>query len=163
MADRIWAVVIDPMRARVVRGFEGGDGQAPVELVSQAQAAHLRALLSDVFLGGAHDGRATGAPAALLDAGALAADQTAFIDEVFAFLAAQHRAGHFARLAVFADPAMLRIIDGRLPPGLRDGLSLHAARHLMAVPHDALLRRLRRKIDQSEKQSGGGPRNQGSD
>jgi hypothetical protein len=164
MTARIWALVIDPMHARVLRGFDGVDGEEPIEFVSHASAAHLRAIMSgagisaeDVVLDLA--GPSTGAEG--IDA--LRRDTADFVHETLSFLNVQRRAHRFERLAIFADPSILPVVQMRLSAQMQDGLILRPARRLMALPEGALRQRLRAMIAQSDKQSGEGPRNQGSD
>ncbi|WP_439140401.1 host attachment protein [Roseicyclus sp.] len=164
MTARIWALVIDPMHARVLRGFESGDGEEPIEFVSHAPATRLRAILSGAVLGTKSDGHDTqGAAPAPIDAEELREDTDEFLRETLSFLETQHRAHRFERLAVFADPAILTSVRTQLSAQLKDGLILHPARRLMTLAQDTLHRRLRDLIDQSDKQGGAGPRNQGSD
>jgi protein required for attachment to host cells len=162
MAARIWALVIDPMRARVLRGFDGMDGEEPVEFISQASSVRMRAIISGEESNSIGEATMTEA-ASTQTSDAIAQDTADFLRETMTFLETQHRAHHFERLAVFADPAILSSIDTQLSAQLRDGLILHPARRLMSLPETTLHRRLRELIDQSDTQSGDGPRNQGSD
>lgn len=164
MVARIWALVIDPMHARVLRGFNSADGEEPIEFVSHAASARLRAIMSSAVLGARDDSHDPEEPPTSAEAAnELRQDTADFLRETLSFLEMQHRAHRFERLAVFADPAMLSSVQTQLSAQLQDGLILHAARRLMTLPQEALHRRLRAVIDQSDKQSGEEPRNQGSD
>lgn len=118
--SRTWALVMNGVRARILRGVEDGDGEDPVELVSRAPSTHLRDVMADKpgrsFSSGAS---ATGRRSAVeMGSDPILRDMQDFAGETATLLEKHRRAGDFARLAVFAEPKMLGILRKESPATL---------------------------------------------
>lgn len=155
MAVRTWALVIDPKRARVLRGFNGLDGEEPIEFISHASGAHLRAIVAPEDKPGVaqHSTAAqgsNGAAATAAIAAALRRDMVDFVEDILSFLELRHHAHHFDRLVILADPSILPTLQTHLSAVLRDGLITQSARQLMTLPEGALRQRVRAIIAQSQ-------------
>ncbi|WP_371059469.1 host attachment protein [Rhodosalinus sp. 5P4] len=125
VAFRIWALVSDCVRARILRGLErgGGDADPPTELVERPQARGIRAALS-----GAAPGTAAGPEE----------DVAQFARTLLRFLDTHRVAGDFTRLAVFAEPRMLSALRAAAPPALWSTVILEEPRNLVILPETTL-------------------------
>ena len=139
---RTWALVMNGVRARVLRGVEDSDGEDPVELVSRANSTHLRDIMTDKpgrsFASGA-SGRRSGME---LGSDPILRDMQDFAGETADFLEKHRRAGDFARLAVFAEPKMLGILRKEFPATLWSTVFLDMPLNLIALPESALRSRV---------------------
>lgn len=164
MGARIWALVIDPMHARIVPDFDGADGEEPTEFTSHASAAHLRAIMTGEVAGTTPDGPLddTAIDQDVAD-DALRQDMTDFVQDVMTFLEIRRRADRFDRLAVFADPSILPFVRMGLSAPMRAKAILQPARRLSALPAATLRERLRDMIGDEKTQSGPTPRIKGSE
>lgn len=122
---RIWALVSDCVRARILRGLErgGADADPPTELVERPHARRIRAALS---------GAATVAADGPDD------DIAHFARALARFLDTHRVAGDFARLAVFAEPRMLAALRAGAPPALWSTVILEEPRNLVILPEASL-------------------------
>jgi protein required for attachment to host cells len=138
MRPRIWALVSNGVRARVLRGLEGTHAEDPLELVSKARSEHLLAALSDRS--------GDGPPAGLRTADPVRRDMLEFAREMLDMLERHRRAGDFDRLAILAEPRMLAILRQELPATLHKVLILERAAGLIHLSEPELRDAVRRML-----------------
>lgn len=115
---RLWVLLIDETRARILRAAPGGDAGPATDLVLRAGQPRLRRLMVAragtglAVFGDRH-------PAVTARSQVLLKDAGAFAQEVVAVLEAHRLAGELDRLAIFATPVMLALLRERLSAGLR--------------------------------------------
>ena len=137
--SRTWALVMNGVRARILRSLADGDGELPVEIVSRAALRHLRDTLarkagwvdSQVT-----DGKTGGDDPVVLDMQEFAAETGEVLEQ-------HRRAGDFAWLALFAEPRMLAILHTELPATLRKVVVLELPLNLITLPERELRWRIR--------------------
>ncbi len=135
---KTWALVTDGVHARILRGLEDGDAEAPIEIVSKAPSTHLRDLLSDKA-GRSFASTQTGQRSAM-EPGSdpVLRDMQDFAAETLAVLVRHARSGHMTHLAIFAAPKMLGILRKEMPAALRDAVILEKDLNLMNLSEDDL-------------------------
>lgn len=144
--SQTWALIMNGVRARVLRGLEDADDEGPVELVSRATSTHLRDIMADKagrsFSSGAA-GRRSG-----MEPGSdpVLRDMQDFAGETADFLEKHRQAGDFARLAIFAEPKMLGILRTEFPAPLRETVILDLPMNLISLSDRELRTRVRDKI-----------------
>lgn len=139
---RTWALVMDAVRARVLRGVQDADGEDPVELVSRASSTHLRDIMADKA-GRSFASDGSGRRSAM-EPGSdpVRRDMQDFAAETADFLEHHRRAGDFSRLAVFADPKMLGILRTEWPATLWETVFLDLPLNLVSMPERDLRERV---------------------
>jgi protein required for attachment to host cells len=137
--SRTWALVMNGVRARILRGVANGDGEDHAEIVSRAALRHMRDMLA----------RQTG-PDDLpevdredTEGDSVARDMQEFAAETGEVLEQHRRAGDFARLAVFAEARMLAVLRAELPATLRKAVVLELPLNLITLPERELRQRVR--------------------
>lgn len=146
MRHKTWALVSDGVRARILRDFEGGGAQDPIELVSKAKSTHLRDYLSDKagrsFASGADGRRSAMAPGS----DPILRDMHDFAQDTLSILEGHFRRGHLTRLAIFAAPKMLGVLRSEIPASLTRAVILERDLNLINLPEadlrDAVIRAL---------------------
>ncbi len=119
-SSKIWALVINGARCRILRGLYGHGAEAPAELVLRSEARNLRDIMSDKP-GRSFASQGGGRRSAIEYASdPIAEDQREFIRQVISLLESHRRAGDFSRLAVFAEHEMLGHLRQMLPPSLAE-------------------------------------------
>ncbi len=128
---RIWALVMDSTRARLLRGLHSPDEPGQSELVMRSDAPKLRQIMSD---------RPGPAVALRVDRGRaamecsrdyLAEDEREFLRQVLSLLDSHRRAGDFTSLVVFADPHVLRHLRREMGYPLKDRVAKEVPRNLL--------------------------------
>jgi len=123
-AGQIWALVTNGVRARILRGLEARDADAPVELVSKAEATHLRDHLTDrpgrSFASDESGRRSAMEPGS----DPILRDMQDFARDTLGVLEEHLRAGRLSRLAIFAAPKMLGVLRDEMPAALREAVIL---------------------------------------
>ena len=137
--SRTWALVMNGVRARILRGVADGDGEEPYEIVSRAALRHLR----DVLARKADPDDPSAIDRRHMEGDPVVRDMQEFAAETGALLERHHRAGDFARLALFAEPRMLAILRSELPATLRRAIVLELPLNLVTLPEQELLQRVR--------------------
>lgn len=140
--DRVWAVVMNAVRARIVRDTEERSGVR--DLVVRAKQRHLRDMMAD------RPGRSfssAGPRRSAMEYGSdpVREDMRAFAAEVVARLEEHRLAGDFDHLAVVATPQMLGILRPALTEGVRRIVVKETAKDLVSLP-DAELKAAIRTI-----------------
>lgn len=144
--SRTWALVMNGVRARVLRGVEDSDGEDTVELVSRATSTHLRDIMADKA-GRSFSSGATGRRSAIeLGSDPILRDMQDFASETADFLEKHRRGGDFARLAVFAEPRMLGILRKEFPATLWATVFLDMPLNLIALSERELRSRVLKEI-----------------
>ena len=138
-----WALVMNGVRARILRGVESSDGEEPVELVSRAQSTHLRDIMADKA-GRSYSSDSSGRRSAM-EPGSdpILRDMQDFAGETAEVLELHRRAGDLSRLAVFADPKMLGILRTEFPATLWATVFLDMPMNLISRPQRELRTRVR--------------------
>lgn len=142
---KTWALVINGVRARIVRGLESGEPEEPIEMTSAAESTHLGEILSDKAgrsFASSGDGRRSA-----MEPGSdpVHREMENFARETLGALERHRRAGAFERLLVVAAPAMLGILRDEMPPGLKPSILVERAANLVQLG-DPELRTALRKI-----------------
>lgn len=137
-ATRLWALVTNGVRARILRGLENSDSEEPIELISNADSVHLRDILSD----------RAGRSFASTDSGRRSAmepgsdpilrDMQDFAGETLALLDRHYRTGDFGRLAILAAPKMLGLLRRQMPSTLRGSVVFERPINLIQLPEREL-------------------------
>lgn len=147
--SRTWALVMNGVRARILRGVENSDGEDPIEIVSRATSTHLREIMSDkagrTFPSDGEGQRSAMEPGS----DPILRDMQDFAAETVEVLERHRRAGDFARLAVFAEPKMLGILRAEFPSTLRAAVFLDLPLNLVSVPERELRERVLEHIRKS--------------
>ncbi len=130
---RIWALVADETRARILRGLEDGPPEVAGELIARSRARHLRDHMADGA--GRHPAAKTPArPRTAEEAIApVRRDIEDFAAEIAGFLDMHRRAEDFDRLAIFAPHPMLGALCAWMPPALRATVFLERDRTLIGL------------------------------
>lgn len=154
MALRIWALVTDGMRARILRRLDSVDGEDPVELFSTSGARHLRdsmAITSRDDLSADDD---EGDVTSDAPGGPIRKDMEEFAHDILGFLELHRRADDFERLAIFAGPLMLGVLQMALPASLKHILVAERALNLITLPEPELRKRVLQLIHENDKRRG---------
>ena len=143
---RTWALVMDGVRARVLRGITNADGEGEIELISRAPSNHLRDILSDKA-GRSFASDGSGRRSALEPGGdPVRRDMQDFAAQTAELLETHRRAGDFQQLAVLAEPRMLGILRSESPASLWATVVLDLPLNLIAMPERELRERVRELI-----------------
>lgn len=130
---RTWALVADGVRARILRGLEGGAPlpHPPGELISRSRSRHLRDVMSD-RPGRTQSSDRSGRRSAM-EPGSdpIRQDMRDFAHDLMDRLDSHRRAGDFERLAIFAAPAMLGLLREAMPQALRSTVILERSQNLV--------------------------------
>ncbi|MBW6505127.1 MAG: host attachment protein [Rhodobacteraceae bacterium] len=137
---KLWALVMNATRARILRGVRKDSQQGETELVLRAPHRALRDIMSDrPGRTAASSGR--GRRSAMEYASdPVREDAVAFAKEVVVLLETHRKAGDFDRLAVFASQDMLGIVRKELTDGLKATVTVEVAKNLMHETESDLMR-----------------------
>jgi protein required for attachment to host cells len=140
---KIWALVINGMQARILRGLGNADTDDIIELTSKAQSAHLRDIMADQA-GRSFSSYSGGRRSAMEPSSdPIRHDMQEFARETLQDLEKQHRAGHFAQLAIFSAPRMLGILREELPDALKSAVILESPSNFINMPEAELKEKVR--------------------
>jgi protein required for attachment to host cells len=135
---KTWGLVMNGVRARILRHLENGNSEDPTEIVSKTKSTHLREFLSD---------KAESGPESDL----IRADMHEFAQETLSVLEDHFRKGHLTRLVIFATPQMLPILRREMPAPLKSAVILERDFCLTNLPETELrqtvVRALREELD----------------
>lgn len=145
--SRTWALVMNGVRARVLRGVENMDGEDQIELLSRAPSTHLRDFLSDQPGRSFSSDRSGRRSAMELGADPVLRDMQDFARDTAGMLEKHRRAGDFQRLAVFAEPRMLGIVRNEFPATLWATVFLELPLNLVLLPERQLRDRIKELIN----------------
>ncbi|OIQ69825.1 protein required for attachment to host cells [mine drainage metagenome] len=128
--ERIWSLVLNSTRARIVRGLGAHPEENAAELVLVSQHRKLKDIMAD------KPGRTSspigGRRAAMgYSSDPVRDDERKFADEVVAVLEAHRRAGDFQGLAIFSSPEMLGILRPKLVEPLITCIRLEVTKNLI--------------------------------
>lgn len=143
-AKRIWVLVADGARARIIRELVSGSdaGERLDDIVFDAEHKQLREIMSD------RPGRTFASQGARRSAMEYHSDPVREREEAFAatlvdHLVRHHTADEFDALAIIAEPRMLGLIRQNLPASIRDLVTREIAKDLTKLPglrlRDAIL------------------------
>lgn len=136
--SRLWALVMNSARARVVRGLTP-HGQTPeTELVMKSEARHLREIMSDKPGREFSSGSAGQRSAMEYHSDPVAQDRREFIAQALALLETHRRAGEFDKLAIFAEHEVLGALRPMLPESLRAMVVCEVPKNLVHLAADDL-------------------------
>jgi protein required for attachment to host cells len=128
---KTWGLVMNGVRARILRHLENGNSEDPTEIVSKTKSTHLREFLSD---------KAESGPESDL----IRADMHEFAQETLSVLEDHFRKGHLTRLVIFATPR-------EMPAPLKSAVILERDFCLTNLPETELrqtvVRALREELD----------------
>ena len=145
---RTWALVADGIRARILRGLEGGAPrpQPHTELITRSRAQHLRDIMSD-RPGRAQASDRSGRRSAM-EPGSdpIRRDMQDFARELMDRLDSHRRAGDFDRLAIFAAPTMLGLLREEMPQAVRNTVFLERSQNLVQFDEAELREVVKREI-----------------
>lgn len=138
--EKLWALVLNATRARILRDVRKDIHQGDAELVLRAPHRAVRDIMSD------KPGRtATSSSGGWRSAMEYAADPVredalAFVEEVVVLLETHRKAGDFDQLAIFASQDMLGILRKHLTSGLQAVVTCEVAKNLMHETEADLMR-----------------------
>lgn len=138
--DRIWCLVLNSTRARILRDLRRDASTSGPELVLRTEHRALRDIMSDKpgrSFASAGGGRRS---AMEYRSDSLRDDERAFVAEVIALLESHRRAGDFDRLAVFASPEMLGLFREATPALLQSRIMMEEQKNLMHESETGLAR-----------------------
>ncbi len=144
--DRLWYVIINSHRARILQGLPKPHSPAGLEIVLQAPEQHVR----DIIAG--KPGRAfasTGSgrpPATQPHQSPQRADQCEFLREVSEFLNAVQRDQKFDKLVLFASPNILGVWRDEVPDSLQAKVTREFAKNLVRLPYHSLANAIRETL-----------------
>ncbi len=141
--SRTWALVMNGVRSRILRGLANVDGEEHVEIVSHASLRHTRDVLAGLSDPSDQERRYT-------ESNAVVRDMQDFAAEIGDMLEQHRRAGDFARLAVFATPRMLAILRTELPATLRKAVVLELPMDLINLPERELRERVQSHLHNND-------------
>jgi protein required for attachment to host cells len=145
--SKIWALVLNGARCRILRGASGVVDDAPPELVLRSESRNLRDIMADKpgrSFASARGGRRS----AMEYAGdPLAEDQRDFIRQIIALLESHRRAGDFDKLAIYAEHDMLGHLRQMIPQTLADTVIREVPKNLLHLSAQDLAEAVTRKYD----------------
>jgi len=124
---RTWALFMNGVRARILRGLANVGGEEHVEIVSRASLRHIRDVLAELSDPSDEEQKQAQSNAVIRDMQDFAAETGEFLEQ-------HRRAGDFARLAVFATPPMLAILRTELSATLRTAIVFEQEVNLINLP-----------------------------
>ncbi|MCQ0989327.1 host attachment protein [Jiella marina] len=129
---RIWVLVADPMRARIVRDAMSQLSDGPAELVLRARNRRVRSVMMDSAVSRAvAETSETSAEASRL---LLEEDVENFACMLVDILESHYRAGEFDRFAIVAVAPFMDILRSMLTASLRSVLLAAIVRDLTRLP-----------------------------
>lgn len=133
ITSKIWALVLNGARCRILRGVSGRGEDTPAELVLRSESRNLRDIMSDKP--GRSFASAGGGRRSAMEYGSdpLAEDQREFIRQIIALLESHRRAGDFAKLAIFAEHDMLGHLRQMMPQTLADLVIREVPKNLLQL------------------------------
>ncbi|WP_102108041.1 host attachment protein [Oceaniglobus roseus] len=139
---RTWALVMNGVRARILRGLEDTDGEDQIEIVHRAASMHLRDVLTD--RAGRSFSSGSGGRRSAMEPGTdpILRDMQDFASDICEVLEQHRKAGAFARLAILVEPRMLGILRARMPAPLHESVVLERPMNLVALPEKELRERV---------------------
>lgn len=144
---RIWYLVMNSSRLRILRGLPGPDGPAVAELALQSGRHYLREFLlgraqrrPDPLAPGC---RANGEPA--FDP--VRKDTVQFLHEIADFLQAQRRGDGFDALVLVAPPEVIHLWHAEVASSVQDTVCCEVARNLVRLPARELGHTIRRQLE----------------
>lgn len=144
---KIWALVLNGARCRILRGVTGSVDDAPSELVLRSESRNLRDIMADKP-GRSFASAGGGRRSAMEYAGdPLVEDQRDFIRQIIALLESHRRAGDFDKLAVFAEHDMLGHLRQMMPQMLADMVICEVPKNLLHLSAQDLAEAVTRKLD----------------
>jgi len=147
--QRIWAVVSDGTRARILRDLEAGAGVGAAgcgDLLLRAQAVGVRGLVT---------GPSSVRRRAQISARVLQSDSSAFAEDIAAMLERHRIAEDFSGLAVFAPEVLLRPLHAAMRPGLAGMVLLEVRSNYFWRPESELRGLIRDLVEARLRQLGG--------
>lgn len=146
-SDSIWAVAINATRARVLRDLMERGTVRPAELVMRAEHRHLRDIMADKpgrSFTSTHQGRRS---AIEYGSDPLKEDQRDFVRQVTALLETHRLAGDFDKLVIAAEPSVLGLLRGEMPPRLARTVVAEFAKNLLHLSAQDLVDALSRELE----------------
>lgn len=146
---RIWYVVMNSNRARILRGLPALHEAAEPEIVLQSAHRKLRDALEDrptrSFSSGSPGRRSAVEPSS----DPLREDALRFLRDVFAFLGTERTAHAFDWLVIVAPPDMLGLIRDEIPDPLRACLRLEVPHNLVRHSSAELVTAIRKHLEEA--------------
>jgi len=135
---KIWALVTNGVRARILRGLDNSGPNCPPELISRSRSIHLRNIISDksgqAFSSARRDRRSQIGS----DSDPIRCDMQNFAYEIIQQLESHRRTREFDRLVVLAAPTMLSILTEQAPLTLRNKIYYERSTNVVRLPESEL-------------------------
>jgi len=135
---KIWALVTNGVRARILRALDDSGRNYPPELISRSRSIHLRNIISDksgqTFSSARRDRRSQIGS----DSDPIRRDMQDFAYEIIQQLESHRRAREFDKLIVLAAPNMLSILKEQTPQMLRHMIYYEHATNVVRLPESEL-------------------------
>jgi protein required for attachment to host cells len=145
--SRLWILVINSTRARILRGLTTSGQSAAVELVMKGEVKNLREMFSE------RPGQETPSQdqrhLSRFERGSasVSKDRREFIGQVLAMLDSHRRAGEFDTLAIFADTEVLGLLRQMMPEALRALVICEVAKNLVHLSAESLPKVILEELD----------------
>jgi hypothetical protein len=120
-ATRVWILVMDPTRARIIRRASTTPGTGEEDLVMRSEIRNLRLVLDQNRREARHGAVPPGAAS-------IHADERSFVRQLICLLETHRAAGDFEALAIVAETTVFDQLQELLPLRLRECISWQAAR-----------------------------------
>jgi protein required for attachment to host cells len=148
--SKIWALVINGMQARILRGLGNADTDDIIERSSKAQSSHLRDIMADQA--GRSFSSYSGGRRSAMEPGSdpIRHDMQEFARETLQDLEKHHRAGDYEQLAIFSAPKMLGVLREELPEGLRSAVIIECPSNFINLPEGELRETVRRHVREEQ-------------
>ncbi|WP_161594594.1 host attachment protein [Marimonas lutisalis] len=145
---RTWALVIDGVKARILRGILDGrsPAEAPAELVNKSRHGHLRR----TFEAG-HTHHTSASASRDCKSEAIRSDMEEFAIYVCSFLDSHRLARDFDQLAILATPIMLDLLKQKMRPPLRRTVYFECAASLVHLSESDLRQKVAEILSTSPK------------
>lgn len=141
--ERIWHVVMDDGRSRILRKLSGPHEPTPVEIVIQGKNREMRDAFQDRptrSFSSAGGGRRS---AVEPSSDPIEADARAFMHEVLGYLEDQEKAGAFDKLVVIAPPQTIGRWRAEIPNSLQTRVQKEIVKNLMQLSPPELVGAIR--------------------
>lgn len=146
--ERVWYIVMNSNRARILRQLPGSHERAGAEITLQGPRRNLRAILNDrparSFTSSGTGRRSAVEPGS----DPLRHDKIDFLHEVFDYLTEQKAAGAFDRIVLIASPEILGLWRDKAPHDLQDVVSREVPKNLVRFPYSEIGEAVRHALAQ---------------
>ncbi len=139
---RIWYLVMNASRLRILRGLPGAGSAAVAEVTLQSGRQALRAYLRERAGSGGALARVNGRTVDLVRE-----DTIRFLEEIADFLVTQRRGDGFWALVLVAPPEVIELWHHVMPEAVLEAVRCEVARNLVRLPAPELGQAIRSQME----------------